>query len=286
MKMANKKLMINDFFKMKAENKKVTWLTAYDFPTAQFAEAAGLDMLLVGDSLGMCVYGYKGTVPVTMDQCIAHCDAVRRGAPNTFVMGDMPFLSYQASDEQAVLNAGRFLKEADVDAIKLEGGVRVTSRIRAIVDAGIIVCGHIGLTPQSSGQLGGHKAQGRTAETAKLVVEDALAVQEAGARMLLVEAVPPEVTKYIASTLTIPVYSIGAGPYCDGQLLIVSDLIGQFQAFTPKFVKKYCNVAGMVTTAMKEYCEEVRAGVFPDDKEYCYPMMEGEEEKFIKIMKE
>ena len=278
--------MINDFFKMKAENKKVTWLTAYDFPTAQFAEAAGLDMLLVGDSLGMCVYGYKGTVPVTMDQCIAHCDAVRRGAPNTFVMGDMPFLSYQASDEQAVLNAGRFLKEADVDAIKLEGGVRVTSRIRAIVDAGIIVCGHIGLTPQSSGQLGGHKAQGRTAETAKLVVEDALAVQEAGARMLLVEAVPPEVTKYIASTLTIPVYSIGAGPYCDGQLLIVSDLIGQFQAFTPKFVKKYCNVAGMVTTAMKEYCEEVRAGVFPDDKEYCYPMMEGEEEKFIKIMKE
>ncbi|HHN48403.1 MAG TPA: 3-methyl-2-oxobutanoate hydroxymethyltransferase [Bacteroidales bacterium] len=284
--MANKKLMINDFFKMKAENKKVTWLTAYDFPTAQFAEAAGLDMLLVGDSLGMCVYGYKGTVPVTMDQCIAHCDAVRRGAPNTFVMGDMPFLSYQASDEQAVLNAGRFLKEADVDAIKLEGGVRVTSRIRAIVDAGIIVCGHIGLTPQSSGQLGGHKAQGRTAETAKLVVEDALAVQEAGARMLLVEAVPPEVTKYIASTLTIPVYSIGAGPYCDGQLLIVSDLIGQFQAFTPKFVKKYCNVAGMVTTAMKEYCEEVRAGVFPDDKEYCYPMMEGEEEKFIKIMKE
>jgi 3-methyl-2-oxobutanoate hydroxymethyltransferase len=284
-KMTKKKLMINDFFKMKAENKKVTWLTAYDFPTAQFAEAAGLDMLLVGDSLGMCVYGYKGTVPVTMDQCIAHCDAVRRGAPNTFVMGDMPFLSYQASDEQAVLNAGRFLKEADVDAIKLEGGVRVTSRIRAISDAGIVVCGHIGLTPQSSGQLGGHKAQGRTAETAKLVVEDALAVQEAGARMLLVEAVPPELTKYIASTLTIPVYSIGAGPYCDGQLLIVSDVIGQFQAFTPKFVKKYCNVAEMVTTAMKAYCEEVRAGVFPDDKEYCYPMIEGEEEKFIKIMK-
>jgi len=283
--MTNKKLMINDFFKMKAENKKVTWLTAYDFPTAQFAEAAGLDMLLVGDSLGMCVYGYKGTVPVTMDQCIAHCDAVRRGAPNTFVMGDMPFLSYQVSDEQAVLNAGRFLKEADVDAIKLEGGVRVTSRIRAIVDAGIVVCGHIGLTPQSSGQLGGHKAQGRTAETAKLVVEDALAVEEAGARMLLVEAVPPEVTKYIASTLTIPVYSIGAGPYCDGQLLIVSDLIGQFQAFTPKFVKKYANVAGIVTTAMKEYCEEVRAGVFPDDKEYCYPMMEGEEEKFNTMMK-
>jgi 3-methyl-2-oxobutanoate hydroxymethyltransferase len=281
----SKKLTINDFYKMKAERKSVTWLTAYDFPTARFAEAAGLDMLLVGDSLGMCVYGYNGTVPVTLDQCIVHSDAVRRGAPNTFVIGDMPFLSYQASDEQAVLNAGRFLKEADMDAIKLEGGVRVTSRIRAIADAGIVVCGHIGLTPQSSGQLGGHKAQGRTADTAKLVVEDALAVQEAGAMLLLVEAVPPEVTRYIASNLTIPVYSIGAGPYCDGQLLIISDLIGQFEAFTPKFVKKYCNVGEMITNAMREYCDEVRSGVFPDDKKYCYPMIEGEEKKFLETIK-
>lgn len=280
-----KKKSIIDFFNMKKNGQKVTWLTAYDFPTAQFAETAGLDMLLVGDSLGMCVYGYKSTVPVTMDQCVMHCDAVRRGASNTFIMGDMPFLSYQATDEQAVMNAGRFLKEADVDAIKLEGGVRIASRIKAIVDAGITVCGHIGLTPQSSGLLGGHKAQGRTAEAAKLVVEDALAVQEAGARMLLVEAVPPEVQKYIAGTLEIPVYSIGAGPYCDGQLLIVSDLIGQFQAFTPKFVKKYCNVAEIVVNAMKEYCEEVRAGKFPDDKEYVYKMIEGEEEKFLTLMK-
>ena len=282
--MGKKKLSIHDFHTMKAEKKKVTWLTSYDFPTAQFAEAAGLDMLLVGDSLGMCVYGYNGTVPVTMDQCIMHCDAVRRGAPNTFVIGDMPFMSYQASDEQAVMNAGRFLKEADVDAIKLEGGVRVASRIRAITDAGITVCGHIGLTPQSSGQLGGHKAQGRTAETAKMVVEDALAVQEAGATLLLVEAVPPEVMRYIAETLTIPVYSIGAGPYCDGQLLIVSDLIGQFQAFTPKFVKKYCDVAQIITDAMRSYCDDVRAGSFPDDDKYCYKMIEGEESKFLELM--
>jgi len=273
--------MIHDFYKMKAEGQKVTWLTAYDFPTAQFAEAAGLDMLLVGDSLGMCVYGYPGTVPVTMDQCIVHCEAVRRGAPNTFVMGDMPFLSYQVSDEQAVANAGRFLKEADVDAIKLEGGVRVASRIKAITEAGITVCGHIGLTPQSSGLLGGHKAQGRTVESAKLVVQDALAVQGAGARLLLVEAVPPEVTKYIAETLEIPVYSIGAGPDCDGQLLIVSDLIGQFQAFTPKFVKKYCNVAQVVTEAMKEYVKEVREGTFPT-MDHCYTMIAGEQEKFLK----
>ena len=281
--MAKKKLSIINFYKMKAAGEKVTWLTSYDFPTAQFAEKAGLDMILVGDSLGMCVYGYNGTVPVTMDQCIMHCEAVRRGAPNTFVIGDMPFLSYQASDEQAVMNAGRFLKEADMDAIKLEGGVRVASRIRAITDAGISVCGHIGLTPQSSGLLGGHKAQGRTSDAAKLVVEDALAVQAAGAKLLLVEAVPPVVTKYITETLTIPVYSIGAGLHCDGQLLIVSDLIGQFQAFTPKFVKRYCNVAEMITQAMSEYCDDVRSGKFPSD-EHCYRMVEGEEEKFLSEM--
>ena len=279
-----KKKAIHDFYKMKESGEKVTWLTSYDFPTAQFAEAAGLDMILVGDSLGMCVYGYKGTVPVTMDQCIVHCDAVRRGAPNPFIVGDMPLMSYQASDEDAVRNAGHFLKEADVDAIKLEGGTRVASRIRAIVEAGIVVIGHIGLTPQSSGALGGHKAQGRTAREAALVVDDALAVQEAGAQMLLVEAVPPEVAQYITMTLTIPVFSIGAGKECDGQLLIVSDLIGQFQAFTPKFVKKYCDVAAIITDAMKAYCKDVRGGRFPEDQ-HCYHMMDGEKEKFISQMK-
>ncbi len=282
--MAKKKLMIHDFYRMKQAGEKITWITSYDFPTAQFVEAAGLDMILVGDSLGMCVYGYPGTVPVTMDQCIVHCEAVRRGATNTFVVGDMPFLSYQTDARDAVLNAGRFLKEANVDAIKLEGGSRVAKQIEAITDAGIMVIGHIGLTPQSSGILGGHKAQGRTAEAAKMVVEDALAVQKAGAKMLLVEAVPPEVTAYITKTLTIPVLSIGAGPFCDGQLLIVSDLIGQFQAFTPKFVKKYCNVAEVVTNALKEYAADVRAGKFPSD-EYCYKMIEGEEAKFLALMK-
>ena len=280
-----KKISIFDLVQMKAKGEKIAWLTSYDFPTAQFAQKAGMEMLLVGDSLGMCVYGYNGTVPVTMDQCICHSEAVRRGAPNCFVVGDMPFGSYQISDEDAVMNAARFLKEADVDAIKLEGGVRITSRIKAITEAGINVIGHIGLTPQSSGQLGGHKAQGRTAETAKLVVEDALAVQEAGAQMLLVEAVPPEVTEYIWKTLDIPVLSIGAGPHCDGQLLIVSDLIGQFQAFTPKFVKKYCNVAEVITNAMQEYVKDVKAVKFPDQDKYCYHMVEGEEDKFKEFMK-
>ena len=279
-----KKKSILDFYEMKKRGEKITFLTAYDFPTAQFAEAAGLDMLLVGDSLGMCVYGYSGTVPVVMDQMIFHAEAVRRGAPNTFVIGDMPFMSYQSSLEKAVENAGRFLKECSCDAIKLEGGVRVVPQIKAIVEAGIVVMGHIGLTPQSSGQLGGHKAQGRTAETAKLVVEDALAVQEAGAQMILLEAIPPEVGKYITENLDMPVLSIGAGPYCDGQLLIVSDAIGQFQAFTPKFVKRYCNVAQMVINGMKTYVAEVMAGEFPKD-EHCYTMISGEEEKFLKMMK-
>ena len=278
------KKTIHDFYEMKRRGEKTTFLTAYDYPTAQFAETAGLDMLLVGDSLGMCVYGYKSTIPVVMDQMIYHASAVRRGAPNTFVIGDMPFMAYQSSIEKAVESAGRFLKEAECDAIKLEGGVRIVPQIKAIVEAGIVVMGHIGLTPQSSGQLGGHKAQGRTAEAARLLVEDALAVQKAGAQMILLEAVPPEVGTYITKILTIPALSIGAGPGCDGQLLIVSDMIGQFQAFTPKFVKKYCNVAEIIIEGMKSYCADVRSGGFPSD-EHCYHMLEGEEEKFKKVIK-
>jgi len=280
-----KKHSIHKLQKMKDEGEKIAWLTSYDYPTAAFAEAAGMDMLLVGDSLGMCVYGYSGTVPVTMDQCIVHCEAVRRAAPNTFVMGDMPFMSYQVSDEEAARNAGRFLKEANVDAVKLEGGVRVISRIEAILDAGIVVCGHIGLTPQSSGQLGGHKAQGRTIASARLLIEDALAIEEAGAQLLLLEAVPPEVAGFITEKLSIPVLSIGAGGQCDGQLLIVSDLIGQFQAFTPKFVKKYCNVAETVTEAMKAYVADVKAGAFPAD-EHCYHMLKSEAGGFEDLKKE
>lgn len=277
--------MIHDFHRMKREGEKITWLTAYDYPTAQFAEEAGIDMLLVGDSLGMCVYGYKDTLPVTMDQCIVHCQAVRRGAPNTFVIGDMPFMSYQSSVEKAVGNAGRFLKEAAVDAIKLEGGRRILPVVRAILDAGVVVVGHIGLTPQSSGQLGGHKAQGRTVESARALIDDALALEGAGIQMLLLEAVPPEVGQFITERLAMPVLSIGAGMHCDGQLLIVSDLIGQFQAFTPKFVRKYCNIAEVITKAMREYAAEVRAGRFPTE-EHCYHMVEGECKKFQEMVRQ
>lgn len=273
-----------DLEKMKQSKQIVTWVTAYDYPTATFAEQADMDMILVGDSLGMCVYGYEGTVPVTMDQCIEHCRAVRKGAPNTFVVGDLPFLSYQVSIEEAVRNAGRFYKQANVDAVKLEGGIRVCPQIRAISDAGMLVIGHIGLTPQSSGQLGGFKAQGRTAETAKNVIADALAVQEAGAFALLVEAVPPEVNKIIRDELKIPVYGIGAGIHADGQLMICSDLLGVFQAFTPKFVKKYENIAERSVQAFKQYVNEVRSGEFPQEP-HTYQMVDGEFQKLMELLK-
>ena len=282
--MKRKKLTRFDLQSMKEKGELVAWLTAYDFPTAQLAEAAGLDMLLVGDSLGMCVYGYPGTVGVTMDQCLCHCEAVRRAAPNTFIIGDMPFLSYQTSIADAVTNAGMFHKKANVDAIKLEGGRRVCPQIQAISDGAMLVMGHIGLTPQSSGQLGGFKAQGRTVETARELIEDAKAIQSAGAFALLVEAVPPEVCRIIRDTLSIPVYSIGAGVEADGQLMIVSDLLGVFQAFTPKFVKKYADVAGVMTDAFAAYANDVRARAFPAP-EHTYRMVAGELEKLDSCLK-
>jgi len=263
---------------MRDAGEKVSWITAYDAPTAALAEQAGIDMLLVGDSVGMCIYGYEGTNPVTMDIMIPHTQAVRRAAPNTFVIGDMPFLSYQVSDGEAVRNAGAFIQQAGADAVKLEGGRRVASRIRAIADAGVVVFGHIGLTPQSSGQLGGFKAQGLTADSAMDMIADAEAVQEAGAMFLLVEAVAPEVTAIIHERLEIPVYSIGAGPHADGQLLIVSDLLGIFEAFTPKFVKRYAELAKAMRAAFEAYRDEVKRGAFPTAG-HAYNMREGELEK-------
>ncbi|KUO76429.1 MAG: 3-methyl-2-oxobutanoate hydroxymethyltransferase [Clostridia bacterium BRH_c25] len=281
--MAKKKTIL-DLVEMKKKSEKASWITAYDFPMASFAEQAGLDMILVGDSLGMVVLGYQGTVPVTMEDCISHCQAVRRGAPNTFTIGDMPFGSYQVSDEDAVVNACRFLKEADMDAIKLEGGRRVLSRIKAISDAGIVVFGHIGLTPQSSGQQGGFKAQGRDVASARELIADAIQIQEAGAGALLLEAVPPELTGFISNKLSIPVYSIGAGLPCDGQLIICGDMLGMFQAFTPKFVKKYANVAEVITNAFKEYVDDVKNERFPEDK-HVYHVKDSIED-FEKMFKE
>jgi 3-methyl-2-oxobutanoate hydroxymethyltransferase len=279
-----KKMTRFDLQKMKDSSEKVVWVTSYDYWTAQFAEQAGMDMILVGDSLGMCIYGYEGTIPVTMDQCIWHSEAVRRGASNTFIIGDMPFLSYQVNCDEAVRNAGRFFKEARVDAIKLEGGRRVCPQIKAIAEGGMLVMGHIGLTPQSSGQLGGFKAQGRTAETALELIQDAKAIQQAGAFSLLVEAVPPEVCKVIRDELTIPVYSIGAGIEADGQLMIVSDILGIFQAFTAKFVKKYANLGEDTLKALQAYADDVRAGRFPEPQ-HTYNMVDGELPKLMAALK-
>ncbi len=273
-----------DFLTMKKEGVKLTWVTAYDYPISHFAETAGIDMILVGDSLGMVVYGYDGTLPVTMDECIIHCKAARRGAPATFVVGDMPFMSYQTSVYEAITNAGRFLKEAGMDAIKLEGGRRIVDKIRGIVDAGILVIGHIGLTPQSSGQLGGFKAQGRTAASAEELIQDALAIQEAGAFALLLEAVPPELGKAITELLEIPVYGIGAGKFTDGQLLINGDMLGYFEAFTPKFVKKYANLAQVITEAFTSYVKDVHSGAFPGP-EHGYSVLEKELDAFNGVVR-
>lgn len=270
-----------DLQQKKDKGENVVWVTAYDYITAQLAEQAGMDMLLVGDSLGMCVYGYDGTVPVTVDQSIRHTEAVRRGAPHTFIVGDMPFGSYQCGWQDAVRNAARYFKEAGVDCVKLEGGTKVTDVIKGVTDAGMLLIGHIGLTPQSSSSLGGFKAQGRTARDAMDAIEDARAVYEAGAFALLVEAVPPEVTRIIADELPIPVYSIGAGD-CDGQLMICSDILGVFQAFTPKFVKKYADLGGEMQKAFETYAREVREGVFPSP-EYTYGMKSGELDKLKEL---
>ena len=260
--MAKKKTIL-DLYKMKETGEQAVWMVLYDACFASYAEEAGMDMILCGDSVGMIVYGYPGTVPVTMDVSIAHAQAVRRGAPNTYLIGDMPFGSYHISAEDAVKNALRFYKEADVDAIKLEGGVAVADKIRAIVNAGMVVFGHIGLTPQSSAAMGGFKAQGRTAGAAKAIIEDAIAVYEAGARCLLLEGVPEEVCAYVHKMLPIPVYGIGAGADTDGQVLLAADALGMYKNFTPKFAKKYCDIAGVATQGMADYIKEVKEGQFP-----------------------
>lgn len=281
------KKTILDFNRMIEESQKITYLTAYDYLTAKYQERAGIDMILVGDSLGMVTLGYDTTFPVTMNDMIRHCQAVRRGAPNTFIVGDMPYMSYQVSDEQAVENAGRFVKEALCDCIKLEGaGPVIESRVRAITQAGILVMGHIGLTPQFAGQLGGYKAQGKTADAALKLIEQARRLEEAGAAMILVEGVPAVVGKAITERAGIPILGIGAGSFTHGQLLIYADMVGLYDNFTPKFVKKYANIGEALLNSFTEYAKEVKEGNFPIDAEHAYKISKEEEEKLINILKE
>jgi 3-methyl-2-oxobutanoate hydroxymethyltransferase len=250
---------------MKKKNQKVTMLTAYDYGTAGVVDEAGIDIILVGDSLGMVVLGYESTLPVTMEDMIHHTKAVCRGAKRAMVIGDMPFMSYQVSVAEAVRNAGRFLQEAGAHGVKLEGGREVAEVTRRIASAGIPVMAHLGLTPQSVHQLGGYKVQGKDDAAAKRMIEDARILEEAGAFAVVLECVPVQLAREITESLTISTIGIGAGVHCDGQVLVINDMLGIFERFTPKFVKKYANLNLQMKEAVRQYCDEVRTGAFPDD---------------------
>ncbi len=254
------------FQKMKEEGQKISMLTAYDYSTAKVVDNAGINSILVGDSLGMVMLGYEDTIPVTVEDMIHHGRAVTRGAQNALVVIDMPFMSYEVSVEQAVQNAGRIMKETQANAVKLEGGSRVAPQIKAITKAGIPVCAHIGMTPQSVNSYGGFKVQGKSIEAAQAVIDDAFAVQEAGAFAVVIECVPAKLAKLISEKLTIPTIGIGAGAGCDGQVLVYQDMLALFSDFKPKFVKHFAHLGDAMTEAFKTYDEEVKAGTFPSEE--------------------
>ncbi len=254
-----------DFLKMKNERNKISMLTAYDFPSAKIAEEAGIDVILVGDSLGMVVLGYDSTVPVTVDDMIHHTKAVRRGAKDTFIVTDMPFMSYHLSREDTLKTAAEILQQGGAHAVKVEGGAHVIDRIQSLTSAGIPVMAHLGLTPQSVGVLGGYKVQGKTAETAKKLIDDARKCEQAGAFALVLECVPKQIAKEISGALTIPTIGIGAGRDTDGQVLVFHDLVTYGVDRVPKFVKQYCNVSEAIHNSIKNYIEEVKGESFPSD---------------------
>ena len=260
------KVTVPGIIKMKHQGKKITCLTAYDYSLARILDDAGVDVILVGDSVGSVIQGQPNTLAVTMDEMIYHTRIVARGCKRALVVGDMPFLSFQVGTEQALRNAGRFLQEAGAEAIKLEGGVSMSDTIAAIVNAGIPVMGHVGLTPQSVHQFGGYKIQGREKGQHEIIIGDALAVQEAGAFAIVVEGVPTALAKEITERVTIPTIGIGAGIHCDGQVLVLHDMLGLFDDFTPKFVKRYADIKGSVSAAVKNFIDEVRDRKFPGEE--------------------
>ena len=263
--MDKKKIPIPDFKELKRQGKKIRMVTAYDYPTAVIIEKTDIEMILVGDSLGMVVLGYDGTVPVTVEDIIHHAKPVVKGAPNTHIVADMPFMSYQVSIEDAIRNAGRLIKESGADSVKLEGGLDYAPTVKAIVKAGIPVMGHIGLTPQTAGSLGGFKVQGKDAKAAQDLIDSAIALEDAGAFAIVLECIPAPLAKIISQKLTIPTIGIGAGVYCDGQVLVTQDMLGLFDRFVPKFVKQYAQIGQLELEAFNKYAEEVALGVFPDD---------------------
>jgi 3-methyl-2-oxobutanoate hydroxymethyltransferase len=260
-----KKVTVRSFQQKKQRSEPITMLTAYDYPTALAMDRAGIDSILVGDTLGMVVLGYENTLPVTMEDMLHHCKAVARGAKYALLVGDMPFMSYQAAVDDAVRNAGRFLQEGGMDAVKLEGGRERLDAIRAIIGAGIPVMGHLGLTPQSVHQLGGFRAQAKTAETAKRLLEDAVYLQDAGCFSIVLETVPQQLAELVSQRLDIPTIGIGAGVGCDGQVLVTHDLLGLFDRFTPRFVKRYAEFNAEMVKAFSEFKADVEAHHFPGE---------------------
>ena len=277
---ARKKVTTLTFRQKKERGQAISMLTAYDYPTALALDQAGIDSILVGDSLGMVVLGYENTLPVTMDEMLHHSRAVSRGAKSALLVGDMPFMSYQVSVEEAVRNAGRFIQNGGMDAVKLEGGRERIAAIRAIVGAGIPVMGHLGLTPQSIHQLGGFRTQGKTAATAQRLLEDALLLEEAGCFSVVLESVPAQLATHISRHLSIPTIGIGAGAGCDGQVLVTHDMLGLFERFTPKFVRKYANLHDEMKKAFAEYIADVQNLQFPA-AEHAVVMDEAEWLEFL-----
>ncbi len=274
------KVSILDIQKKKTAGEPITMLTAYDYSSALLVDEAGIDIILVGDSLGMVMMGLESTVPVTMEAMLHHCQAVGRGAKRAFLVGDMPFLSYQVDIPDAVRNAGRFLKEAGMDSVKLEGGREMADTVRAIVNAGIPVMGHLGLTPQSVSKLGGYRVQGRTAAAAQNLLQDAVALEEAGCYAIVLEAVPAPVAEAVSQRLSVPTIGIGAGLGCDGQVLVYHDMLGLFDRFRPKFVKEYANLRQIILAGLTEFREDVLARRFPGD-EHTYSMNDEELQRFL-----
>jgi 3-methyl-2-oxobutanoate hydroxymethyltransferase len=279
-----KKMTLPGLFKKAAEGKPITWLTCYDYPTAFFQEQAGIDMILVGDSLGMTMLGYDNTLPVTMDDMIRHTAAVRRGAPNAWVVGDMPYMTYQPSVETAIRNAGRFMAETGCDAIKLEGGTSMADRVKGIVDAGIPSIGHLGLTPQSVSSLGGFRLQGKSASTAKKIIDDAKVLEKAGAFMILLEMVPDRICKLITERAEdCLIMSLGSGPHAHGQLLIYHDAFGLYPKFKPRMAKVFADAGATISAGLSSYVKEVTEKTFPAPENW-FGMPDEEYEELLKML--
>jgi len=276
--MNRNKIGIGDLLEKKKQSQKITMLTAYDYPTARLLDEEGIDTLLIGDSVANVMLGYPDTIPVTMDEMLHHVKAVSRGVKYAHVIGDMPFMSYNISAEQAIENAGRMLKEGGADSVKLEGGAQVADTVKRLVNAGIPVVGHLGLTPQTAGMIGGYRMQGGTAKSAKKILEDAILLEEAGAFMIVLECIPSRVGKLVSEKVSVPIIGIGAGPDCDGQVLVVNDMLGIKAGYSPKFVKKFADLDTVMRNAARTFKEEVEQTIFPS-KDHSFSMPDEEFEK-------